>query len=56
MMWASFARMCCRSGVEDKLEMVGAVQEFLSRWLRAFPFLFLAVSELVSGKKDGNVY
>lgn len=35
MMWASFARMCCRSGVERKDEMVGAVQEFLSRWLRA---------------------
>lgn len=34
MMWASFARMCCRSGVEEKQEMVGAVQEFLSRWLR----------------------
>lgn len=35
MMWASFARMCCRSGVEEKQEMVGAVQGFLSRWLRA---------------------
>ncbi|GAA5866061.1 hypothetical protein JCM3774_000011 [Rhodotorula dairenensis] len=33
MMWASFARMCCRSGVEHKDEMVGAVQEFLARWL-----------------------